>query len=165
MPVTNPQEIRLNRQDDIEAIIGNPPGWTLRWGMTVLFFCMVLLLTISWFVSYPDIVEAPAVLTTENPPIRLMAGASAKIISLRTSSSSAFRRLTRVRTSAGVIFADASCATDEHEATEQPRLRRSGTFFLARGCFVEEEERPFLLGHCCPLLDARTEAEMIRFMS
>ncbi|MEO1260952.1 MAG: HlyD family efflux transporter periplasmic adaptor subunit [Bacteroidota bacterium] len=84
MPVTNPQEIRLNRQDDIEAIIGNPPGWTLRWGMTVLFFCMALLLTISWFVSYPDIVEAPTVLTTENPPIRLMAGASAKIISLRT---------------------------------------------------------------------------------
>ena len=84
MPVTNPQEIRLNRQDDIEAIIGNPPGWTLRWGMTVLLVCMALLFSISWFVSYPDIVEAPVVLTTENPPIRLVAGASAKIISLRT---------------------------------------------------------------------------------
>ncbi len=83
MPITQPSDIRLNRRNDLEAIIGHPPGWSLRWGMTVLFLSMVLLIGISWFVSYPDIVEARAVLTTENPPIRLIAGASAKIISLK----------------------------------------------------------------------------------
>jgi len=83
MPITEPSDIRLNRQNDLEAIIGHPPGWTLRWGMTVLFLSMVLLIGISWFVSYADIVQADAVLTTENPPIRLMAGASAKITTLK----------------------------------------------------------------------------------
>ncbi len=84
MPITNPQDIRLTRQNDLEAIIGHPPGWTLRWGMSVLFVAVALLLGISWFVSYPDIVEAPIVLTTQNPPIRLVAGASAQIDSLIT---------------------------------------------------------------------------------
>ena len=84
MPITDPKQIRLTRQDDLEAIIGHPPGWTLKWGMTVVFCCIALLLGISWFVSYPDIVQAPAMLTTENPPIRLVAGASAKITALLT---------------------------------------------------------------------------------
>ncbi|HFA47526.1 MAG TPA: HlyD family efflux transporter periplasmic adaptor subunit [Bacteroidetes bacterium] len=83
MAITNPSDIRLNRQDDLEAIIGNPPGWTMRWGMTVLFLATAMLLTIAWFVSYPDIVEAGTVLTTEKPPIRLVAGASARIIAVR----------------------------------------------------------------------------------
>lgn len=82
MPITNPQEIILNRQDDLEAIIGHPPSWSLRWGMTVLFGFLALLLGISWFVSYPDIVEAPVLLTTQNPPIRLVAKTSAKIVAL-----------------------------------------------------------------------------------
>ncbi len=92
MPITQPSDIRLNRQNDLEAIIGHPPGWSLRWGMTVLFGCMVLLIGISWFVSYPDIVEARAVLTTENPPIRLVAGASAKIVSLKKENGDRARR-------------------------------------------------------------------------
>lgn len=92
MAITNPQNIRLNRQDDIEAIIGRPPGWTLRWGMTVVFLCTSVLLLIGWLVSYPDIVEAPVMLTTENPPIRVVAGASANIASLQTTNHSLVKK-------------------------------------------------------------------------
>ena len=92
MPITNPKEIRLSRRNELEAIIGHPPGWSLRWGMTVLFGCLVLLLGISWAVNYPDIVEAPVVLTTQNPPIRLVAGASAKIASLNISNGAKVRK-------------------------------------------------------------------------
>ena len=83
MPITNPQDIRLTRQDDLEAIIGHPPGWTLRWGLTALATVMALLLGISWYVSYPDIVHARVVLTTQNPPIRVVAQASGQLDSLQ----------------------------------------------------------------------------------
>ncbi len=82
MQITQPADIKLNKPTQMEAIIGHPPGWTLRWGITVLFISMLLLIGIGWLVSYPDLVEANTVLTTENPPIRLMAGTSAKITSL-----------------------------------------------------------------------------------
>jgi HlyD family secretion protein len=82
MPITNPDDIRLQNKDELEALIGNPPGWTLRWGMTILFTGCTLLLALAWFVQYPDVITAPTVLTTERPPIRLAAGASAKIAAL-----------------------------------------------------------------------------------
>lgn len=83
MPIQNPSDIRLNEQNDLEAIIGHPPGWALRWGMTVLFGVLGLLLLIAWLVRYPDIVEARAVLTTEHPPIRMVAKASGALAELR----------------------------------------------------------------------------------
>ena len=79
MPIQNPTDIRLNERDDLEAIIGNPPGWTLRWGMSVLFGVLSLLVFIAWLVRYPDTVEAHTVLTTEHPPIRLMAKVGARL--------------------------------------------------------------------------------------
>ncbi len=82
MPIQNPQNIRLNERQEIEAIIGNPPGWTLRWGVTVLLAGFFLLLLFSYFIKYPDVVLAKAVLTTQNPPIRLAASADAKISQL-----------------------------------------------------------------------------------
>ncbi|MEK7255449.1 MAG: HlyD family efflux transporter periplasmic adaptor subunit [Bacteroidota bacterium] len=81
-PVQSPNDIRLNEQNELEAIIGNPPGWTLRWGLLVLLLGLALLAVIAWFVSYPDVVQARAVLTTERPPIRLAANQSAKISQL-----------------------------------------------------------------------------------
>ncbi len=75
--------IKLNERYDIEALIGSPPGWTLRWGLTAMLAVLVLMLGIAYFVSYPDIVEARAVLTTENPPIRLAAATSGKLAQLK----------------------------------------------------------------------------------
>ncbi|MCB0520759.1 MAG: HlyD family efflux transporter periplasmic adaptor subunit [Lewinellaceae bacterium] len=79
MPIENPSDIRLNERREIEAIIGNPPGWTLRWGILVLLLGFALLLVFSHFIKYPDVVLAPVVLTTEHPPIRVTAKADAKI--------------------------------------------------------------------------------------
>ncbi len=82
MKIKNPSDIKLNERYDVEALIGNPPSWTLRWGLTVLLLVFGLLVWIAYLVRYPDVVEARAVLTTQNPPIRLAAGASAKIAKL-----------------------------------------------------------------------------------
>lgn len=76
-------DIQINERDDIEAIIGNPPGWTMRWGMTFLLGLFLLLASVAWMVRYPDIVEAPAVLTTQKPPIRVVSKTSARLVELR----------------------------------------------------------------------------------
>lgn len=82
MPITDPADIKLNDRHDVEALIGSPPGWTLRWGLTALLAVFVLLLVVAYLVRYPDVVEARAVLTTENPPIRLAAGSTGKLSKL-----------------------------------------------------------------------------------
>lgn len=88
MPVKDPSDIKLNERYDIEALIGSPPGWTLRWGLTVMLAVLALLFWVAYLVRYPDVVEARAVLTTENPPIRLAAGTSAKIAKLTVTNGS-----------------------------------------------------------------------------
>jgi len=82
MPITDPADIKLNDRHDVEALIGSPPGWTLRWGLTAMLAVFVLLLVVAYLVRYPDVVEARAVLTTENPPIRLAAGNTGKLSTL-----------------------------------------------------------------------------------
>lgn len=77
-----PSHIKLNERYDVEALIGSPPGWALRWGLTTMLAVLALLVWVAHFVQYPDVVEARAVLTTANPPIRLAANATAKISKL-----------------------------------------------------------------------------------
>jgi HlyD family secretion protein len=67
------------RSDSVEEIISKPPRWIVRWGVTMFFALIVLLLAFSWFVKYPDVVRAPLTLTTRNVPATLMARASGKI--------------------------------------------------------------------------------------
>ncbi|MCF8244396.1 MAG: HlyD family efflux transporter periplasmic adaptor subunit [Saprospiraceae bacterium] len=88
MAIKDPSDIKLNERYDVEALIGSPPGWTLRWGLTAMLAVLALLFWVAYLVRYPDVVEARAVLTTENPPIRLVAGASAKIEKLTVSNGS-----------------------------------------------------------------------------
>ncbi len=88
MPVKDPSDIRLNERYDVEALIGSPPGWTLRWGLTAMLLVLALLFWVAHFVRYPDVVEARAVLTTVNPPIRLAANVTAKIAKLNVANGS-----------------------------------------------------------------------------
>ena len=77
--IENPDDIKLIRDDDVQALLGDPPGWFLRWGITVVGFTTIMLLILSWVVRYPDIVAAPVSLLTEQPAIRVHAQRSAKI--------------------------------------------------------------------------------------
>jgi HlyD family secretion protein len=52
----------LNQQtrhsDDMQDIITAVPSWLLRWGITLFFSILVLLLSLSAFIKYPDIVKS-----------------------------------------------------------------------------------------------------------
>jgi len=65
--------------DPVQEIISNPPGKIVRWGTTVIFAVLGMLLIFSWIVRYPDIVPAPIEITTVNPPLTLVSKVTGRI--------------------------------------------------------------------------------------
>ena len=57
----------------VQEMLGAPPGWALRWGITAVFIAVVLLLVGAWLVRYPDTVTAEVVLSTPQPALRMAA--------------------------------------------------------------------------------------------
>ncbi|HBH06511.1 MAG TPA: hypothetical protein DDX92_07905 [Flavobacteriales bacterium] len=60
------------RSEDVNDILSHVPSWMIRWGITLIFTLILLLLFLSWLIKYPDIITGPAELTTENPAVRLV---------------------------------------------------------------------------------------------
>jgi len=67
------------RSEDVQEILGTPPGWLVRWGTTVVLFGCLMMLLAAWFVRYPDVVDAKVVMTTANPPVDVVARANGRI--------------------------------------------------------------------------------------
>lgn len=65
--------------DTTAEILGKMPSWTIRWGMMVIFVIFVGLIIGSYLIRYPQIVTAPIIITTLNPPADLLAKASGRI--------------------------------------------------------------------------------------
>ncbi len=61
------------RHEDVQEILGTPPSWIIRWGTTVILSGICLLLLVGWIVKYPDIIPAQVLITTEVPPISVVA--------------------------------------------------------------------------------------------
>ncbi|MDY6801654.1 MAG: HlyD family efflux transporter periplasmic adaptor subunit [Bacteroidota bacterium] len=70
------------RSTEVQEILSRPPKWMVRWGITIVFIVVAILVTGSWFFKYPDIIPANIVLTTENPPAPVVAKTSGKIQNL-----------------------------------------------------------------------------------
>lgn len=70
------------RSAEVQDILGKPPRKIVRYGITVIFSVIALILIGSWFFKYPDIINAQITLTTENPPVSLNAMATGKISNL-----------------------------------------------------------------------------------
>jgi len=63
-----------------ENFLGRPPGRLLRRGglLVFLFFCLLVLLSI--FLKYNEVIRAEVVVTSENPPVDLLAKRTGKLI-------------------------------------------------------------------------------------
>lgn len=67
------------RSEEVQEILTRVPHWMIRWG-SVLFLCLIImLLFISWFVKYPDVIVAQTVITTEIPPQKIYAKTTERI--------------------------------------------------------------------------------------
>ena len=51
------KEIEL-RSEEVQEVMSHVPVWILRWGITVLFCIVIILLIGSYLFKYPDVVEA-----------------------------------------------------------------------------------------------------------
>jgi len=68
-----------NEQSNLSEIIGHPPGWLLRSGISLLAIITCLLLGLSHLIQYPDKLTAVGYVTTEKPPLILVAPSTAVI--------------------------------------------------------------------------------------
>lgn len=74
-------EIELKHQE-IQELLGTPPGWLTRWGVTIFFFVIAALLIGCYFFRYPDTITALTVITTEQPVTWIVAKKSGNIDSI-----------------------------------------------------------------------------------
>ena len=49
-------KIEQIRSDEVQEIISAVPNWMIRWGITLIFGLIVMLIALSWFIKYPDII-------------------------------------------------------------------------------------------------------------
>jgi HlyD family secretion protein len=68
------------RSEPVQEILGSVPSWIIRWGTTLFFTVVILLLVGSWFFRYPEVVPNldVEVLTTQ-PPAEVHVRSTGKI--------------------------------------------------------------------------------------
>ena len=67
------------RSEEVQDILGRVPSWITRNGVIMVYSVFVVLLVGSWVFKYPDFIIAPIVVTSENPPAKLLARVDGKI--------------------------------------------------------------------------------------
>lgn len=70
------------RSEEVQEILGRPPRWIVRAGISVIFIVVAGLFVGSYFLKYPDILPATITVTTENLPAGVMAMTTGKIDTL-----------------------------------------------------------------------------------
>jgi hypothetical protein len=75
------------RSDDVDELLTQIPSWSLRWGISLLFGVMMLLLALAWFIKYPDVIKGKITITTSRPPATIVARASGPMHLLATDKS------------------------------------------------------------------------------
>jgi multidrug resistance efflux pump len=66
------------RSEEVQEILSAVPNWMIRWGNTLILLLLFLFLLLSWFIKYPDVVQAQAVVTTIIPPEKITAKSTGK---------------------------------------------------------------------------------------
>jgi hypothetical protein len=58
--------------EEVREIMGEIPGWVIRWGLIAIFLIMLSIIIGSYFFKYPEVITAPITLTTVPPPLPLV---------------------------------------------------------------------------------------------
>lgn len=76
MSINNNIEIR---SEEVQEILGTPPRWIIRWGITIMLLVVLVLLSGSYFYKYPDLIVARVTILSENPPVQIVAKSDGKL--------------------------------------------------------------------------------------
>lgn len=58
--------------EEIQEILGTPPGWILRFGTIIFFIVIVVLIWLSYWIQYPDVVVSEIIVSFNDPPSKLI---------------------------------------------------------------------------------------------
>jgi len=67
------------RSEEVQEILTKVPNWMIRWGSVLFLALIVMLLLLSYFIKYPDIIISEAVVTTTIPPEKIYAKTTGRI--------------------------------------------------------------------------------------
>lgn len=67
------------RSEEVQEILTRPPHALVRWGITVFFSVLAVVFVGGCFFQYPDVVDATVTVTTERPPVWMVARSGGKI--------------------------------------------------------------------------------------
>jgi multidrug efflux pump subunit AcrA (membrane-fusion protein) len=67
------------RSEEIQDILERTPSWMMRWGISLFFALICVLLAMSWLIQYPDVIQTNVTITSQNPPVSLAAQSSGKL--------------------------------------------------------------------------------------
>lgn len=70
------------RSEAVQDILGRPPQWMIRWGITLIFVVIFGLFVGSYFFKHPDIVQAWVTVNSENLPAHIVSRVPGRIDSL-----------------------------------------------------------------------------------
>lgn len=60
------------RSEEVQEIMSHVPNWMIRWGTTLVFVIVGILLFLSWMIKYPDVIKGNATITSTTPPSRIV---------------------------------------------------------------------------------------------
>ena len=67
------------RSEEIQDLMVKKPAWMVRWGITVLFMLLLLMLFFTWIVKYPDLIQGRIVITANKPPLKVVNRVNGKV--------------------------------------------------------------------------------------
>lgn len=68
------------RSEEIQDIMAQTPSWIVRWGITVIFLIVIAGIVMSYLIEYPEIIKGPVSLTTEIPPVKIVAQVGGNVV-------------------------------------------------------------------------------------
>lgn len=72
------QNIEIHNEE-VREIMKEIPGSIIRWGLAIIFLIFVSIIVGSYFFQFKEIVSAPLIITTTNPPAPIISKASGRI--------------------------------------------------------------------------------------
>lgn len=76
------------RSEEVQEIIGRPPHWLVRWGITAFLGVLALVFLSAAIIKYPEVIDAPIRLTAIEAPQTLESRVNGKIVRLRVENNS-----------------------------------------------------------------------------
>ncbi|TAE40820.1 MAG: HlyD family efflux transporter periplasmic adaptor subunit [Runella slithyformis] len=70
------------RSSEIDEVLSQPPVWLVRWGISVFFLGLLILVAVGWFVKYPDLISGSMRIVGDEFPKSVNAKSDGKLVKL-----------------------------------------------------------------------------------